>query len=71
MSVKPRCVFNWEHNEHLINGDDPYWWGYYDAEQPGTVARPFIASAHYTDLEDRRRWRAGAMAYFRQNREAA
>lgn len=50
-----------------INGDDQFWWGYFDAEQPTSVIRPFLAHRFLT-LTDRLRWRAGAMAWHRDQR---
>lgn len=52
-----------------INQDDPFWIGYYDAEQPGTVTRPLHLRTVLTDPEDRARWRAGAMRFHRERRE--
>lgn len=50
-----------------IDQDDPYWIGYYDAADPGTVTRPYYPSNHWTH-DDVLRWYAGVMAYHRSHR---
>ena len=49
-------------------GDEPGVDGYYDAADPDSVRRPFLATDAYPDLAARLAWRAGAMLFHRRAR---
>ena len=49
-------------------GDEPGVDGYYDAADPDSVQRPFLATDTYPDLAARLAWRAGAMLWHRRAR---